>query len=131
MEGCWLPNSRYRDRLYGSFTYRLQRHPNPTEEKHMSVAQDRSLQNQRALVTGATSGIGRAIALQLARDGAEVIVHGRDAERGAATVQEIVAAGGRARFVAADLSKPAEVRRLAKEAGDVDVLINNAGLALL
>ena len=47
----------------------------------MSVAQDRSLQNQRALVTGATSGIGRAIALQLARDGAEVIVHGRDAAR--------------------------------------------------
>ena len=47
----------------------------------MSVSQDRSLQNQRALVTGATSGIGRAIALQLARDGAEVIVHGRDAAR--------------------------------------------------
>src|SRR5258708_4284531 len=96
----------------------------------MSVSPSRDLQDQKALVTGATSGIGRAIALQLARDGAEVIVHGRDAERGAATVQEIVAAGGRARFVAADLSKPAEGRRLAKEAGDVDVLINNAGLAL-
>src|SRR3979411_1491139 len=90
----------------------------------------RDLQNQKALVTGATSGIGRAIALQLARDGAEVIVHGRDAERGAATVEEIVAAGGRARFLGADLGKPAEVRRLAKKAGDVDILINNAGLAL-
>src|SRR6267154_1346241 len=96
----------------------------------MSVAQSRDLQDQKALVTGATSGIGRAIALQLARDGAEVIVHGRDAERGAATVEEIIAAGGRARFLAADLSKPAEVRRLAKDAGDVDVLVNNAGLAL-
>jgi 3-oxoacyl-[acyl-carrier protein] reductase len=94
----------------------------------MSVAQSHDLQDQKALVTGATSGIGRAIALQLARDGAEVIVHGRDAERGAATVQEIIAAGGRARFLAADLSKPAEVRRLAKDAGDVDVLVNNAGL---
>src|SRR5882762_4188189 len=72
----------------------------------MSLSQSRDLQDQKALVTGATSGIGRAIALQLARDGAEVIVHGRDAERGAATVEEIIAAG------------------------DVDVLVNNAGLAL-
>src|SRR5712672_1799302 len=96
----------------------------------MSVSQSRDLQNQKALVTGATSGIGRAIAFQLARDGAEVIVHGRDAERGAATVQEIIAAGGRARFVEADLGKPVEVRRLAREAGDVDVLVNNAGLAI-
>ena len=46
----------HRERLYGYFKYRLQRHPNPTEEKHMSVSQDRSLQNQRALVTGATPG---------------------------------------------------------------------------
>ena len=96
----------------------------------MSVSQSRNLHDQKALVTGATSGIGRAIALQLARDGAEVIVHGRDAERGAETVDEIIAAGGRARFVGADLGKPAEVRRLAKDAGDVDVLVNNAGLAL-
>src|SRR5260370_21534589 len=96
----------------------------------MPVSQSRDLQNQKALVTGATSGIGRAIALQLARDGAEVIIHGRDAERGAATVEEIIAAGGRARFLAADLAKPAEVRRLAKDAGDVDVLGNNAGLAI-
>src|SRR4030088_411782 len=96
----------------------------------MPVSQSRDLQNQKALVTGATSGIGRAIALQLARDGAEVIVHGRDAERGAATVEEIIAAGGRARFLEADLGKPAEVRRLAKDARDVDVLVDNAGLAL-
>ena len=84
---------------------------------------------QRALVTGATSGIGRAIALQLASDGAEVIVHGRDAARGAATVEAIAAAGGRARFVAADLGDPADVRRLATEVGDLDVLVNNAGFS--
>ncbi len=88
------------------------------------------LSNQKALVTGSTSGIGKAIALQLARDGAEVIVHGRDATRGPKVVAEIVSAGGRARFVAADLSKAADVRRLAKEAGDVDILVNNAGLAI-
>src|ERR1700752_4623936 len=96
----------------------------------MSVAQDRSLQNQRALVTGATSGIGRAVALQLARDGAEVIVHGRDAARGADTVEEITAAGGKASFVAADLGDAADVQRLVRAVGEVDILINNAGIAL-
>src|ERR1700744_6083838 len=80
-----------------------------------------------ALVTGATSGIGRAVALQLARDGAEVIIHGRDAGRGAETVDEIVAGGGRARFIAADLNDPVQLRRLADEIGTVDVLVNNAG----
>jgi NAD(P)-dependent dehydrogenase (short-subunit alcohol dehydrogenase family) len=59
------------------------------------------LENQTALVTGATSGIGRAIAFQLARQGAEVLVHGRDAQRGAMTVEAITAAGGQARFVEA------------------------------
>ena len=89
-----------------------------------------SLEGQRALVTGATSGIGRAIALQLGRDGAEVVVHGRDAARGADTVSEITAAGGKASFVAADLGDAADAQRLAREVGDVDILINNAGIAL-
>jgi NAD(P)-dependent dehydrogenase (short-subunit alcohol dehydrogenase family) len=53
-----------------------------------------TLEGQTALVTGATAGLGRAIALQLARDGAEVVVHGRDAARGADTVEVITAAGG-------------------------------------
>jgi NAD(P)-dependent dehydrogenase (short-subunit alcohol dehydrogenase family) len=88
------------------------------------------LEGERALVTGATSGIGRAIALQLARDGAEVLVHGRDAARGAETVDEITASGGKASFVAADLGDTADVQRLAGEIGDVDILINNAGIAL-
>ncbi len=80
------------------------------------------------MVTGATAGIGRAVALELAREGAEVIVHGRNAERGAKTVNDIENAGGKARFIAADLSDADDVRRLAVEAGQVDVLINNAGV---
>ncbi|MCV7303265.1 SDR family oxidoreductase [Mycobacterium barrassiae] len=81
-----------------------------------------------ALVTGATAGIGRAIAVELAREGAEVIVHGRNAERGAKVVTEIENNGGKARFVGADLGDPGDVRRLAAEAGPVDVLVNNAGV---
>ncbi|MCV7102513.1 SDR family NAD(P)-dependent oxidoreductase [Mycobacterium palustre] len=66
--------------------------------------------------------------MQLAALGAEVVVHGRSAERGAETVQEIQNARGRARFVAADLSDADDVRRLAAAAGPVDILINNAGV---
>jgi NAD(P)-dependent dehydrogenase (short-subunit alcohol dehydrogenase family) len=88
------------------------------------------LEGQKALVTGATSGIGRAIALQLADEGVEVIVHGRDALRGAETVRAVEARGGRARFVAADLSNSTEVRRLAEEASDIDILVNNAGFSV-
>jgi NAD(P)-dependent dehydrogenase (short-subunit alcohol dehydrogenase family) len=80
-----------------------------------------------ALVTGATSGIGRATALRLARDGWEVVVHGRNPERGAEVVREIETQGGRARFVAADLKDIGAVRSLVDEVGDVDVLVNNAG----
>jgi NAD(P)-dependent dehydrogenase (short-subunit alcohol dehydrogenase family) len=96
----------------------------------MSITTHNSLEGQKALVTGATSGIGRAVALQLARDGADVMVHGRDAARGAEAVAEISAAGGEARFVAADLGDPAGVAHLAQEAGDVDILVNNAGISL-
>ena len=88
------------------------------------------LEGQKALVTGATSGIGCAIALQLADEGVEVIVHGRDALRGAETVRAVEARGGRARFVAANLSDSTEVRRLAAEASDIDILVNNAGFSV-
>jgi len=95
----------------------------------MPATQARNLQGQKALVTGATSGLGRAIALQLARDGAEVIVHGRDAARGAQTVEAIRAEGGRARFVAGDLNDPASIKRLAEDVGEIDILVNNAGFS--
>jgi NAD(P)-dependent dehydrogenase (short-subunit alcohol dehydrogenase family) len=84
---------------------------------------------RKALITGSTSGIGQAAARLLARDGFEVIVHGRDAARGAETVRGIEAKGGKASFVAADLNKPEDVKRLAEKAGDVDVLVNNSGYA--
>jgi short-subunit dehydrogenase len=88
-----------------------------------------SLGGQTVLVTGATSGIGRAAAIQLAREDAEVVVHGRDATRGEQVVAEISRAGGKAHFIAADLSDPTEIRRLADQAGQVDVLVNNAGFS--
>ncbi|MEE4544995.1 SDR family oxidoreductase [Streptomyces sp. V4-01] len=86
------------------------------------------LSGSTALVTGSTSGIGREVALQLARAGAEVIVSGRSEERGAETVAAIEAEGGKARFVAVDLADLDSVGRLAEAAADVDVLVNNAGV---
>src|SRR6185312_3964151 len=94
-----------------------------------SLTAVRDLEGKVALVTGATSGIGKAAALQLAAQGATVIVHGRDSVRGATVVTEIENSGGSARFVGADLSEPAEALRLAEDVGDVDILINNAGFA--
>ena len=89
----------------------------------------RELEDLRALVTGATSGIGRAAAEELGRRGAEVIVHGRDAARGGEVVDAITADGGKARFVAADLNEPTEIDDLIEQAGVVDVLVNNAGFS--
>jgi 3-oxoacyl-[acyl-carrier protein] reductase len=83
-----------------------------------------SLDGKLALVTGASKGIGLAIAEELARAGAEVVVGYRS---GQAEAEELAARiGGRA--VQADVSTPEDARRLVDEAGDVDVLVNNAGL---
>src|SRR3989440_1305097 len=89
------------------------------------------LTGKTALVTGSTDGVGRLVARKLGQAGARVLVHGRDAERGARVVAEIEASGGAADFLAADLSALAEVRRLAdaaQAADRLDLLINNAGI---
>jgi NAD(P)-dependent dehydrogenase (short-subunit alcohol dehydrogenase family) len=90
------------------------------------------LSGKVALVTGSTDGVGRVVARKLAEDGAMVLVHGRNRGRGERLVGEIEAGGGKARFVAADLSSMAEVRRFAdvvlESASRLDVLINNAGI---
>ena len=86
-----------------------------------------------ALITGGTSGIGRATAKKLALLGIHVLVVGRSAERGNSTLDEIRAAGGKADFISSDLRDAASAREVAKKAielgsGHVDILINNAGI---
>ena len=89
----------------------------------------------RALVTGSTSGIGRSIAMALAREGATVVVSGRNKEAGDTVVQAIRSAGGAAHFVRADLAEGGRAAtHLAHAAaetagGPVNVLVNNAGSA--
>src|SRR5580704_7727821 len=86
-----------------------------------------------ALITGGTSGIGRAAANKLAQLGIHVIVVGRDAARGEKTLAEIRATGGKADFISSDLRDAARAREVAKRAvelgdGHVDILVNNAGI---
>ena len=81
-----------------------------------------SFEQATVLVTGGTSGIGRATAQLFGDRGAKVVVSGRDEARR----QEAAAETG-GRFIRADLASPEDVRRLAAEAGEVDVLVNNAG----
>jgi NAD(P)-dependent dehydrogenase (short-subunit alcohol dehydrogenase family) len=87
-----------------------------------------TLQGKTALITGGTSGIGRAVAERLARDGAEVIITGRDETRANEVLAAIETAGGKARFIAADLANFDDVQRLADATSEVDVLVNNAGV---
>jgi NAD(P)-dependent dehydrogenase (short-subunit alcohol dehydrogenase family) len=90
------------------------------------------LAGKTALVTGGTSGIGRATAEAFAREGAYVAITGRDEARGREVVAAITAAGGRATFIRADLISLPEVQQLAHHAtaalGRVDILVNNAGI---
>jgi NAD(P)-dependent dehydrogenase (short-subunit alcohol dehydrogenase family) len=86
-----------------------------------------------ALITGGTSGIGRAVANKLAQLGVHVLVVGRSVERGERAVAEIRAAGGKADLIPSDLRDASSTREVAKRAielgnGHVDILINNAGI---
>jgi NAD(P)-dependent dehydrogenase (short-subunit alcohol dehydrogenase family) len=92
------------------------------------------LNGRTAVVTGSTSGIGRATAVRLAAEGAHVIVAGRDHDRGEEVVLAIRAEGGKADFVTGDLHDAASAHDLARRAteaagGQIDILVNNAGIA--
>lgn len=90
------------------------------------------LQGKTALVTGGASGIGRAIALLYAREGAKVLVSDLDAQGGEETVRQVRAAGGEAFFVKADVSRAEDGRMLVERAvqayGRLDIACNNAGI---
>jgi NAD(P)-dependent dehydrogenase (short-subunit alcohol dehydrogenase family) len=100
----------------------------------MTTQPERHLAGKTALVTGSTRGLGRTIAEWLARDGADVIVTGREKNAVTASVEEIESLGARAWGVTADLSRVDEAHRLAKAAlaaaPQVDLLINNAGMSI-
>lgn len=90
------------------------------------------LADKRVLVTGASSGIGRAVAARCAREGARVVAAGRDGERTARTVDEITVAGGSAYGVLGDVADAADAERIVAEAvaalGGLDCVVNNAGI---
>jgi 3-oxoacyl-[acyl-carrier protein] reductase len=88
---------------------------------------DMGLSGKRALVTGSSAGLGRAIAEMLAAEGASVIVHGRDETRTPAVAANIRAGGGDAIAVLGDLGTDRGAIDVAAAAGAVDILVNNAG----
>jgi short-subunit dehydrogenase len=92
----------------------------------------RTLAGSRAIVTGASSGIGRALAMELAREGVRLVVVARRADRLAALADEIQSAGGAVKTLAADVTEPAARQRAVDTAvsayGGLDILVNNAGI---
>lgn len=99
----------------------------PRFERLSEAQAPRPLSGRIAMVTGATRGIGRATAVLLASQGADVLVHGRDRARGEAVVRAITRFGRHGRFLGADLTDLRQLRLLAREAHGVDILVNNAG----
>jgi 2-amino-4-hydroxy-6-hydroxymethyldihydropteridine diphosphokinase len=101
----------------------------------MTAIGSRELAGLRALVTGSTGGIGRAIALQLAAAGADVVVHGRRESAAGEVCNQLRGAGVRSQVILADLREPAECDRLVEHAwqewGGLDIWINNAGADIL
>ncbi|MDI3288774.1 SDR family NAD(P)-dependent oxidoreductase [Polyangium sp. 15x6] len=92
---------------------------------------DLELDGRRALVTGATAGLGEAIATFLAAEGVHVVVHGRDEGRADKVAEAIRAAGGRAEVALGDLASDAGADSVATKAlagGPIDILVNNAGV---
>ena len=91
-----------------------------------------TLKDKVALITGASQGLGRALALAFAEHGAKLVVNARSEESIRPVAEEVEGAGSEVLAVAADVSKEADVERLVREAvarfGRIDVLVNNAGL---
>jgi NAD(P)-dependent dehydrogenase (short-subunit alcohol dehydrogenase family) len=86
--------------------------------------------DKTALVTGAgaTGGVGHATAMLLAREGAQIAIAGRDANRGEAVIKELTDSGASARLITGDLLDPDHIHTVAQTAGDIDILVNNAAL---
>jgi len=93
------------------------------------------LQGKTAVVTGAGRGIGRAVALRLAQDGADLTINDINPANAAAVVGEVQALGRKAQAVVADISREEEAQRLIRENGDffggLDILVNNAGIMIV
>jgi len=94
----------------------------------------RRFENKVAIITGATSGIGEGTAKAFAKEGANVVLVGRNKDKGSKIEQEIVSAGGEALFIPCDVSNADEVQKMVEKAvetfGRIDILFNNAGVML-
>lgn len=97
-------------------------------ERHKKM----KLKNKVAVITGGTSGIGKATVLRFCEEGAKVVIVGRNKERGDALVETVKKKGGEAYFVQADMSNPADLDNLLQKTidkyGQIDILFNNAGI---